>query len=62
VRNGARGVDVRELQLNLGLNADGIFGNGTEASVKAFQNKYGLSNDGIVGKNTWKKIESVFYW
>ncbi|EGR3002961.1 peptidoglycan-binding protein [Vibrio parahaemolyticus] len=62
VRNGARGVDVRELQLNLGLNADGIFGNGTEASVKAFQNKYGLSNDGIVGKNTWKKIEAVFYW
>ncbi|HAS6479681.1 TPA: hypothetical protein GRR64_19070 [Vibrio parahaemolyticus] len=62
VRNGSRGVDVRELQLNLGLNADGIFGNGTEASVKSFQEKYGLSSDGIVGNDTWKKIESVFYW
>ncbi|NMU47277.1 peptidoglycan-binding protein, partial [Vibrio parahaemolyticus] len=61
-RNGSRGTDVRELQLNLGLNSDGVFGNGTEASVKKFQQKYGLSSDGIVGKDTWKKIESVFYW
>ncbi|HHY0466045.1 TPA: peptidoglycan-binding protein [Vibrio parahaemolyticus] len=62
VRNGSRGTDVRELQLNLGLNADGIFGNGTESRVKAFQEKFGLSSDGIVGKKTWKKMESVFYW
>ncbi|HHX8717969.1 peptidoglycan-binding domain-containing protein [Vibrio alginolyticus] len=62
LRNGSRGTDVRELQLNLGLNSDGVFGNGTEASVKKFQQKYGLSSDGIVGKDTWKKIESVFYW
>ncbi|HII4310704.1 TPA: peptidoglycan-binding protein [Vibrio parahaemolyticus] len=62
VRNGSRGTDVRELQLNLGLNPDGIFGNGTESRVKAFQEKFGLSSDGIVGKKTWKKMESVFYW
>lgn len=62
VRNGSRGTDVRELQLNLGLNPDGIFGNGTESRVKAFQEKLGLSPDGIVGKQTWKKMESVFYW
>ncbi|XEV13602.1 peptidoglycan-binding protein [Vibrio alginolyticus] len=62
VRNGSRGTDVRELQLNLGLNPDGIFGNGTESRVKAFQEKLELSPDGIVGKQTWKKMESVFYW
>ncbi|MCG9699626.1 peptidoglycan-binding protein [Vibrio natriegens] len=62
VRNGSRGTDVRELQLNLGLKADGIFGNGTESRVKAFQEKFGLSSDGIVGKKTWTKMESVFYW
>ncbi|EKC5520929.1 peptidoglycan-binding protein [Vibrio parahaemolyticus] len=62
VRNGSRGTDVRELQLNLGLNTDGIFGNGTESRVKAFQEKFGLSSDGIVGKKTWTKMESVFYW
>ncbi|MDF5323501.1 peptidoglycan-binding protein [Vibrio parahaemolyticus] len=60
VRNGSRGVDVRELQLDLGLNADGIFGNGTEASVKAFQDKYGLSNDGIVGKTHGRKLKQYF--
>lgn len=62
VRNGSRGTDVRELQLNLGLNPDGIFGNGTESRVKAFQEKSGLSSDGIVGKKTWTKMESIFYW
>ncbi|ALR91299.1 peptidoglycan-binding protein [Vibrio alginolyticus] len=62
VRNGSRGTDVRELQLNLGLSSDGIFGNGTESRVKVFQEKYGLSSDGIVGKKTWTEMESVFYW
>ncbi len=62
VRVGSRGVDVRELQLNLGLNPDGIFGNDTQSRVVHFQEQYGLSSDGIVGDKTWKKIESVFYW
>ncbi len=62
VRNGSRGTDVRELQLNLGLNPDGIFGNGTESRVKVFQEKSGLANDGIVGKKTWEKMEEIFYW
>lgn len=62
VKSGSRGTDVRELQLNLGLSADGIFGAGTQAAVMDFQEKHGLSADGIVGKGTWGKMESVFYW
>ncbi|MGD1502661.1 peptidoglycan-binding protein [Vibrio harveyi] len=62
IKVGSKGVDVRELQINLGLNPDGIFGNNTKAKVIKFQEKYDLFTDGIVGKKTWKKIESVFYW
>ena len=44
------------MQQKLGLNADGIFGGGTEQAVKNFQTKNGLSPDGIVGEQTWQKI------
>ena len=55
---GNRGVDVQAVQYLLqargySLSADGNFGSGTEATVKAFQAKVGLSQDGIVGSNTW---------
>ena len=38
------------------LAVDGIFGAGTEAAVKAFQQKYGLTVDGVVGRMTWEAI------
>jgi len=53
LKKGSRGEDVKVLQQFLGLTADGIFGSGTEASVKNWQVTNGLSADGIVGPNTW---------
>ena len=57
-----RGDDVRWAQerLNeLGYNcgkADGIFGQGTDKAVKAFQRANGLSQDGDIGPKTWAKL------
>jgi len=53
LKKGSRGDDVKTLQQFLGLTADGIFGSGTDASVKKWQKDNGLSADGIVGPNTW---------
>ncbi|HEU0132697.1 MAG TPA: glycoside hydrolase family protein [Mycobacteriales bacterium] len=52
LRNGARGDDVKELQRRLGVGADGIFGKGTEAAVRAFQQRHHLGVDGVVGPRT----------
>ena len=57
LKNGSRGADVKQLQAFLGLNADGIFGNGTEAAVKKWQAANGLTADGLVGSKTWAKME-----
>ena len=50
---GSRGKDVKELQEFLNIDADGIFGKGTKASVKKWQLENGLSAEGIVGPATW---------
>lgn len=54
--------DVKNLQNDLKTlgyltgNADGAFGAGTEAAVKAFQQKHGLTADGLAGSSTRAKI------
>jgi len=56
LKNGSKGDDVKKLQQKLGLNADGVFGPGTEAKVKEWQAANGLTADGIVGDGTWSKM------
>jgi putative chitinase len=56
LKNGSKGEEVKQLQTLLGLTADGIFGNGTEAKVKEWQSANGLTADGIVGPGTWGKM------
>jgi len=50
---GSRGKEVKELQEFLDIEADGIFGKGTETVVKKWQSDNGLTADGIVGPTTW---------
>jgi putative chitinase len=56
LKNGSKGDDVKKLQEKLGLTADGAFGPGTEAKVKAWQAANGLTADGLVGDGTWAKM------
>ncbi len=39
LKKGDRGPEVKEVQKALEITADGIFGSGTEASVKKFQSE-----------------------
>ena len=52
VRVGSRGSTVAKLQEALGIGADGIFGKGTESSLKEWQSSKGLVADGVAGPNT----------
>ena len=57
--------DVRNLQNDLktlgylASNADGAFGTGTEAAVKAFQKNHKLTQDGLVGTSTRSQISAA---
>ena len=53
LRRGMRGDAVRELQLALKVDPDGVFGPRTEATVRAKQRELGLVPDGIVGPKSW---------
>jgi peptidoglycan hydrolase-like protein with peptidoglycan-binding domain len=53
---GLRGEPVRRLQEKLGVEADGIFGSGTEAALKKYQQDNGLKVDGIAGPDTFAQM------
>lgn len=53
---GSSGTAVSKIQYKVGEKPDGIFGKGTEANVKAWQEANGVDADGIVGPGTWKKM------
>ena len=67
LRYGSEGPAVKELQTNLiklkydcgSAGADGDFGSGTEAAVRAFQKDHGLTIDGIVGTATQEAIKKA---
>ena len=67
LRKGDVGESVRQMQALLiaagfpcgNAGADGIFGQGTLAAVKSFQQSRGLIVDGIVGPATWAALDMV---
>lgn len=67
LRKGSRGSEVERLQRELiragslasGSPVDGIFGRGTDAAVRAFQDRSGLVSDGVVGPATWSALEAA---
>ena len=50
---GLRGEPVKRLQEKLGVEADGVFGGGTEQALKDYQQANGLKVDGIAGPDTF---------
>ncbi len=53
---GLRGEPVKRLQEKLGVDADGIFGGGTEKALKAYQTEHNLAADGIAGPDTFASM------
>lgn len=60
LKKGSRGSGVKQIQIALGIDADGIFGTQTENAVKKFQKENGLYPDGIVGKKTLNVLNINF--
>ena len=56
LRKGCRGDGVKMMQAALGLDADGVFGPGTERALKQWQADNGLTADGIAGPKTLEKL------
>ena len=52
LQNGTRGDLVKKLQAKLGIDADGVFGDGTEEAVEEYQDTNGLEADGVAGPVT----------
>ncbi len=68
---GDRGSEVFELQYLLSLigayeqeipiiDIDGVFGEGTESAVRAFQRNYGINETGVVAFATWDQLYRAY--
>ncbi len=71
LRIGSEGEDVRIIQEYLNyisrtyteiprITPDGVFGQGTDEAVKAYQSLFGLTANGVVGSVTWNSIVDTF--
>ena len=56
IRKGDKGEEVRQIQQELDIEADGVFGPITESAVMRFQAESTLEIDGIVGPKTWAEL------
>ncbi len=56
LRRGLAGEPVRILQEKLGVEADGVFGQATDAALRQYQQDNGLSADGIAGPDTFSSM------
>ena len=54
------GYEVKQIQLALGIKADGVFGKQTESAVIKFQKENGLFPDGVVGEITLDALNINF--
>ncbi|RWU85810.1 hypothetical protein CWN80_02280, partial [Janibacter hoylei PVAS-1] len=61
IRKGDRGAAVTALQKKLRIDADGVFGSGTEKAVKAYQKSKELDQNGIVSPNVWRALAGLKY-
>ena len=61
LRMGVRGAAVATVYTAIPrVTPDGIYGSGTEASVRAFQSVFGLPQTGVVDFATWSKISHIY--
>jgi hypothetical protein len=59
LRRGSIGEFVKQLQQELALTTDGIFGAHTEVAVREKQRELGMVADGIVGPKTWQALDTL---
>ena len=57
LKKGMQGIPVKRLQEKLGIDADGLFGAGTEKAVRDAQGAAGLAVDGIAGPDTFTALD-----
>ncbi|MBR5473355.1 MAG: peptidoglycan-binding protein, partial [Clostridia bacterium] len=71
LREGSQGIGVRTIQYYLNILAyfnpnllplplDGVFGGGTTAAVRQFQQYYGLPVTGVVNTATWNVLNRIY--
>ena len=56
LRRGSKGAAVKVLQSALRTRADGKFGPGTQAKVRAYQKAHRLSQNGVVSTAVWRAL------